>query len=259
MKTRQPASAERSKAAGGALLRRRDFLVVASAVLVSPWQASASPKSPGYPTEVADIKLPATPLCTKAYELCRSSTPRFLLNHSMRTYLFGALHAAHHHQEFNAEEAFTAAVLHDLGLVPSFASKEASFEIDGANRADQFSREQGASVAESNTIWNAIVMHDMRFAIPSHQSPEATLVAAGAGADVIGPDEGMFDRAAVAEVVAAFPRLKFKQQFIALLANHCERKPGAQTGTWLEGFCRQHSSVPSSGTENAILNAPFAE
>lgn len=238
-------------------MRRREFLAVASAALATPWEAFS--QSPGYPAEVAGIELPASPLCGKAYELCRSSAPPFLLNHSMRTYLFGALHAAHHHQGFNAESAFTAAVLHDIGLLPTFASKEGSFEVDGANRAEKFSREQGTSVAESEKIWNAIVMHDMRFAIASHQSPEATLVAAGAGADVIGPDEGMFDRAAVAEVIAAFPRLKFKQQFIALLANHCERKPGAQTGTWLEGFCRQHSLAPSSGTEKAILSAPFAE
>lgn len=257
MKEQQPASADRSKADGGAPMRRREFLAVASAALATPWEAFS--QSPGYPAEVAGIELPASPLCAKAYELCRSSAPPFLLNHSMRTYLFGALHAAHHHQGFNAESAFTAAVLHDIGLLPTFASKEGSFEVDGANRAEKFSREQGTSVAESEKIWNAIVMHDMRFAIASHQSPEATLVAAGAGADVIGPDEGMFDRAAVAEVIAAFPRLKFKQQFIALLANHCERKPGAQTGTWLEGFCRQHSSAPSSGTEKAILSAPFAE
>jgi hypothetical protein len=37
-------------------------------------------------------------------------------------------------------------------------------------------------------VWKAIVMHDMRFAIAQHESPEATLVAAGAGADVVGPE-----------------------------------------------------------------------
>lgn len=241
-------------------LERRTFLALASAVLAAPWDCLIG-KSADYPTEVAGISLPRTPLCQHAYVLCQSSAPAFLLNHSMRTYVFGALHAAHHQQRFDAEPAFVAATLHDLGLLKKFASETGSFEIDGADRAERLARDHGASVKESSTVWNAVVMHDMRFAVASHQSPEAVLVAAGAGADVIGPDEKMISAAAVRDVVAAFPRLQFKQEFIALLANHCDRKPSAQTGTWLEGFCRQHSRHGSadSRTEEAIRQAPFSE
>jgi hypothetical protein len=237
--------------------RRRELLLVATAMLPLPARSIAAVTR--YPTSVAGIRLPDTGLCRDAYDLCHSSTPPFLLNHSLRTYVFGALHAAHHRQSFHAETAFTAAILHDIGLMPAFASPKGSFEIDGADRAEQFARQQGGSASESARVWNAIVMHDMRFAIPAHQSAEATLVAAGAAADVIGPDEAMFDRSAVDEVVAAFPRLQFKQQFIALLADHCARKPGAQSGTWLDGFCRVHSTVAADVTGQAILRAPFAE
>jgi cyanamide hydratase family protein with HD domain len=237
---------------------RRDFLALVSAALTM--RVPAAPGSASeYPQEVAGVRLPHTPLCSKAYGLCRSGAPTFLQNHSLRTYVFGALHAAHHHQSFDAETAFVAAILHDIGLLETFASKEGSFEIDGANRAELLVREQGASAGEASAVWNAIVMHDMRFVIPFHQSAEATLVAAGAAADVIGPDMHMISEAAVQEVVAAFPRLQFKNEFIGLLARHCQRKPGVQTGTWLEGFCQQHSSVPESGTERAIRAAPFSE
>jgi hypothetical protein len=62
----------------------------------------------------------------------------------------------------------------------------------------------------------------------------------------------------VRSVVASLPRLQFKQRFIALLTDHCVRKPGAQNGTWgLEGFCRAHSTVAPSATEQAIREAPF--
>lgn len=242
----------------GNSLQRRAFLRLAAAALVAPWD-SALAEAAKYPIEVAGIGLPQTPRCRGAYQLCASAAPTFLLNHSMRTYLFGALHAAHHGQHYEAETAFVAAVLHDLGLLPAFASKAGTFEIDGADRAERFAREEGASASEARKVWNAIVMHDMRFAIASHQAAEAMLVAAGAGADVIGPDEDMFNPAAVKEVVTAFPRLQFKKEFIALLADHCARKPGAQTGTWLEGFCRQHSTPTASGTEEAIRQAPFTE
>jgi hypothetical protein len=236
---------------------RRTFLA-AWALLTLGWEKSFADQ-PTYPTSVAGVALPRTPLCTKAYALCRTKAPDFLLNHSARTYLFGALHAAHHGQVFDPESAFVAALMHDFGLLHQYASKSNSFEIDGAREAERFAREQGASAAEAKVIWNAIVMHDMRFAIASHESAEATLVAAGAGADVMGPDEAMFDPARVQEVLQAYPRLQFKKQFTALLVNHCSRKPGSQIGTWLEGFCQQHSPAMPSGTEQGIRDAPFTE
>ena len=238
-------------------LRRRNFLALAGATLLVP--EGLLGKAVDYPTEVAGISLPRTRMCLDAYELVRSAAPPFLLNHSFRTYVFGALHVAHHKQPFNAETAFVASILHDVGLLANFASQSGTFEIDGAQRAEQLAQEHGASASETRALWNAIVMHDMRFSIALHQSGEATVLAAGAGADVIGPDEDIISSAAVREVVAAFPRLQFKNEFIALLIKHCQRKPGAQNGTWLEGFCRQHSTVPDSATEQAIRAAPFAE
>jgi len=238
---------------------RRALLKLAASAAVLPWSLLRAAPVP-YPSEVAGIALPRTRLAAAAYELCRSSAPAFLLNHSMRTYLFGALQSAHGPRGFEAESAFVAAALHDLGLLPAFASRAGSFEIDGADRAERLVREQGDPPGEGARVWNAIVMHDMRFAVASHQSPEAMLVAAGAGADVVGPDDPAVGPAQLREVLAAFPRLDFKRQFTALLADHCARKPGAQSGTWLESFCREHTPNPSrSDLEEAIRRAPFAE
>jgi HD domain len=244
--------------AGACALGRRTFVGYLAGLLACP-SASVAVSPQAYPSEVAGIRLPATPLCAKAHELCRSAAPAFLLNHSLRTYVFGALYAAHEGQRFDAESAFVAAVLHDLGLLSQFATPHTSFEVDGANRAESLVRDSAHPPGEANTVWNAIVMHDMRFAIARHESPEATLLAAGAGADVAGPEEDVISRTTVSTVVATLPRLQFKQRFIALLTDHCVRKPGAQNGTWLEGFCRAHSTVAASATEQAILAAPFDE
>lgn len=238
-------------------LRRRTFLAVASMALLLPKELLGN--TIGYPAEVAGVQLPHTRMCLDAYELCRSAAPRFLVNHSVRTYVFGALYLTHRKQTFHAETAFVAAMLHDMGLLAPFASKSGTFEIDGAQRAEQFAESHGASAGEATAVWNAIVTHDMRLSVALHQSPEATVVAAGAGADVIGPDEHIIGARAIREVVEAFPRLQFKNKFVSLLTDHCRRKPGAQTGTWLEGFCRQHSTVPDSATEQAIRAAPFTE
>jgi hypothetical protein len=256
--SREPYATVGRDAATPLLWGRRRFLASSVLTLLLPAQALLA-RSSDYPEEVAGIRLPRTRRCIDAYTLCRSAAPPFLLNHCLRTYLFGALHTAHRHQSFDVETAFVAAMLHDLGLLAEFASRNATFEIDGADRAEKLIRDEGGSADAARGVWNAIVMHDMRFAIASHQSPEAVVLAAGAGTDVIGPDEDLISAAAVREVVAAFPRLQFKERFIALLADHCQRKPGAQSGTWLEGFCRQHSAFPDSGTEHAIRSASFTE
>jgi HD domain len=237
---------------------RRSFVGVLAGLLACP-SASVAGGSTAYPTEVVSIRLPVTPLCTKSFELCRSAAPAFLVNHSLRTYVFGALYVSHQGQRFDAETAFVAAMLHDIGLLKEFSTPQTPFEIDGANRAESLVRESGGTPVEANKVWQAIVLHDMRFPIAQHESPEATLVAAGAGADVGGPEENIVSAATVRSVIAALPRLQFKKRFIALLTDHCVRQPGAQRATWLEGFCRVHSPVPASATEQAILAAPFDE
>ena len=87
------------------------------------------------------------------------------------------------------------------------------------------------------------------------------LVALGAGTDVYGPDPGDLEPGALEEVVAAFPRLKFKAQFTALLVAHCQRKPDSQHATWLEGLCRAHAPhpAPDNAVEQHIAAAGFAE
>jgi hypothetical protein len=145
-------------------------------------------------------------------------------------------------------------------LLPAFASENASFEIDGANAAERFGKSVGMSGRDADVIWHGVEMHDGKWALTSRQGPEAMLVAAGASADVDGPDSSVVDRRAATEAVDAFPRLQFKARFTALLVDHCRRKPLSQRSTWLEGLCRR--TMPSAWTEtveNEIAMAPFAE
>ena len=242
------------------VLGRRTFIGYLASVLATR-AAAASTSAGDYPAEVAGMRLPATEVCKRAYRLCRRAAPDFLVNHSLRTYVFGALYVTHRHRGFNEELAFVAAMFHDLGLLKDFSTPNTSFEVDGANRAESVARESGTPLAEARSIWNAIVMHDMDFAIAEHESPEAMVVAAGAGADFDGhsPEGEVISPAMRRSVINAIPRLQFKERFIALLADHCERKPGVQNGTWLEGFCRVHSHVAPDTTEEAARAAPFDE
>jgi HD domain len=242
---------------------RRSFCVAALSLGALPWTlpGNATDAVPGLPNEVAGIAIPRSPAAIRAAALARQSCPDFLFNHCMRTFLIGALAVQRQNLTYNADEAFVAAALHDLGLLPAFASKSQSFEIDGANAAEKFARDNGLSNTEADIVWHGIAFHDVRFAITQRAGAEALLVALGAGGDVVAPDlETEEEKKQLAEIVAAFPRLRFKNRFTTLLIDHCKRKPTSQQGTWLEGLCREQ--VPQAWKDTVqkeILAAPFAE
>jgi hypothetical protein len=233
-------------------------------LLASGAALALGPGLPGHakdelPSEVAGIALPRSPLALKAAAYARKSCPDFLFNHCMRTFLFGAVSVKKLGLGYQADSAFAAAAMHDLGLVQAFESPRASFEIDGADAAEKFALGEGVNATEADQIWHAIVFHDTRWAIPRRQGPEAMLVAAGAGADVVGPGDDI-TKEQVAEIVTAFPRLQFKKRFTELAIDHCRRKPQSQRGTWLEGLCREQApGAFKETTEQEIAAASFAE
>lgn len=236
---------------------RRNVLIFGSLAALLPCAPLRAAEE--LPSEVAGIKIPRTPLALKAAAYSRQSCPDFLFNHCMRTFLFGAISVGKLGKTYNAEKAFAAAALHDLGLLQAFESAHASFEIDGANAAEKFTRDNGLGAADADIVWHAIVFHDGRWAITQRQGPEAMLVSSGAGADVDGPDDDI-SKEQIAEIVAAFPRLGFKTKFTQLAIDHCKRKPLSQRGTWLEGLCREQvPSAFSDTVEHDIAAAPFAE
>ena len=211
------------------------------------------------PRLVAGIAIPRTPLALKAEDHIRSVEPEFLFNHSSRTYVFGALRLKALGVTYNPETAYVAALFHDLGLVPTAASRDRSFEIDGADQAAAFVKANGGTPEQARIVWNAVVMHDLGRAYQSHQSPEALLVGGGAAGDVNGVDPKLIAPELVEEVLRAYPRLAFKRRFIETATNHCRRKPTSQIG-WLDVLCREIVPNADRGSvEEGIDSAPFAE
>jgi hypothetical protein len=241
-------------------MRRRVLLKFSAIALLAPWLTRGT-RAAELPSEVAGVALPRTPLATAAAAFARGKCPDYLFNHCMRTFLFGALELAKESRPYRAEDAFVAAALHDLGLLPEFETPKGSFEVDGADAAERWVREREGPAEEADRIWHAVEMHDGAFALTRRQGPEAMLVSIGAGTDVYGPDPGDLEERQLAEVLAAFPRLQFKRRFTALLIEHCERKPDSQRATWLEGLCSAQAAhpLPDDAVERHIAAASFAE
>ena len=243
-------------------MRRREFLrrIGALTLLTQPWLLREA-QAADLPTEVAGVQLPHSPLALRAVDFARSRWPDFLFNHCMRTYLFGALLLDRQKRAYRTEDAFVAAMFQDSGLLPGFESPKGSFEVDGADTAERWVRQNGGSKTQATRVWYAVEMHDGDWALPLRLGPEAMLVYLGAGADVDGPNPGDIEARQIEEVLGAFPRLNFKQRFTELLVGHCLRKPDSQGATWLESLCREHSPhpAPNDAIEREIANAPFSE
>jgi hypothetical protein len=173
--------------------------------------------------------------------------------------VFGALRLKTKGLSYDPETTYVAALFHDLGLVPGMASTNASFEIDGANKAEEFVKANGGNGEQARIVWNAIVMHDMGGRYQAHQSHEALLLGAGAGGDVDGVDPKVIAPETVAQVLGAYPRLQFKKRFTAAAIDHCRRKPTSQIG-WLDTLCLKVVPNADRGSvEEEIASAPFAE
>ena len=237
-------------------IARRELICAAIAALARPAVASGLI----YPRSVAGVELPTTAVCTAAAAFSHSVSPAFLYNHALRTYVFGALHMRHHGSRYDPEIAFTAAMLHDLGLLSAYAHDNLPFEIVSADAAETLARRAGLSDKDARRIWDAAVMHDMRWSFIERQASEVVLVASGAGSDVVGPDPDMIHPRDIAEVVRMLPRLGFKNVFKNLLTAHCLHQPGSQNGTWLDSYCRA-AAAPGQTSETAVAidKAPFPD
>src|SRR5215510_11309354 len=102
----------------------------------------AKPAMSGKTRVVAGVTVIDTPIVTRAMDLARTHSEPFLFNHALRSWLFavrlGQLQGTPH----DAEVVAVGCLLHDLGLTNGFTGPK-RFEIEGADAARAFAREQG--------------------------------------------------------------------------------------------------------------------
>jgi hypothetical protein len=176
------------------------------------------------------ITVPDSRLAQDATELIRSIEPDLLYHHSLRVYSFGALRGDRLGLRYDPELLYIGAMFHDIGLVEGHRSAHDRFEIDGANAARAFLVEHGVAPEAVRVVWDAIALHTTP-GIPEHKEPEVALVTAGVELDVLGigyDDIAAEDREAV---LAAYPRVDFKESIIQAFAVGMAHRPETTFGT----------------------------
>jgi hypothetical protein len=207
---------------------------------------------------LAGIKVVDTLLVRDAIDLARSSSQPYLFNHVMRSWLFAVTIAEKTKPKVDPELLAAAALLHDLGLTDRYAADE-RFEVDGANAARSFLMDRGIPAQQTQLVWDAIALHTTR-SIALHKEPEVAMTHSGIFVDILGVGLDQIPQERVQAILAEFPRLAMKRQFLDCLCDVVRRKPATSFDNslrdigirYIEGF-----TAPSSA--EFIENAPFAE
>ena len=198
-----------------------------------------------------------TPLIARAMDYARINSEPFLFNHAVRSWLFavrlGQLQGVPHDPEVVA----VGTLLHDLGLTDSFNGPK-RFEIEGADAARAFAREQGLEDRQVQLIWDSVALNSTP-SIGLHKEPEVALCTAGIGVefgfqyDGIPPNE-------MKCILAAFPRLEMKRRFTDSVCRIVRTKPETTYDNFAADFGERF--VPGyqrPSTVDFLTNAPFEE
>jgi len=187
---------------------------------------------------------PSSALTRAAEDLARQRLSPAILNHSFRTYAYGAALGELEALDVDRELLFAAALLHDVGLPTPVEGID--FTRASARAARDVAEQVGLSTAATDILRTAITMHRSPGVTLAH-GPVAYLLSAGAGLDVVGLRSWQLPPDLVAAVTREHPRLGFKREFAAAFRTEARRVPRGRAQ-----FLRRYGAF-----DLAIKTAPF--
>ena len=207
---------------------------------------------------LAGVSVPDTPMISRAIEYAREHSEPYLFNHVMRSWLFAVILAQLGETAHDAEVLAVMTILHDLGLAKAFEGP-LRFEVEGANAARAFARNQGIDDRRGQLIWDGVALNSTP-SIALHKETEVALSTAGIGLDWGGWGHEKLTEAQMTAIVDAFPRLEMKERFTRAVCCIVETRPA----TTYDNFARDFGErfVPGYkpiSTVDYLLNAPFKE
>ncbi|MGW5867303.1 HD domain-containing protein [Streptomyces sp. NPDC055239] len=211
------------------------------------------------PTAVAGVHIPDSELAQKSAAFVRGVSSGTLFNHVMRTYVFSSLLFDRRGVPYDSELAFVAAALHDLGLVKAYQTPTERFEVDGADAAQRFLREQGMSADRAAVVWDAIALHT-NAGIATRKRPEIAMVSVGSGLDFAGNDLQEIPSDVLEEILTTFPREDFKKDALDNMVSLCRTKPMSVLMHPFAEVGRRHiPDFPVPTVEDLLFASPFEE
>ena len=197
-----------------------------------------------------------TPLISRAMDLARTHSEPYLFNHAVRSWLFavrlGQLQGIPHDPEVIA----VATLLHDLGLTESFTGPK-RFEIEGADAARTFARDEGFDDRRVQLIWDTVALNSTP-SIALYKEAEVALSTAGIGLDWGGFQYDRIPAQEMKSILAAFPRLDMKKGFTDSVCRIAKTRPETTYDNFARDFGERFvPAYKAPSTVDVLMNAPF--
>jgi hypothetical protein len=179
-------------------------------------------------TEIACVStvFQQTPAATAAQAVASRYYSPALLNHCIRSYLWGAMYARAHQIAFDDELLYVTGLLHDIGLTKAFDSHRLPFEEAGGELAWVFGVAAGWPADRAARASEIIVLH-MRPDVSAAADPESHILQVATGWDVVGRRPEEFPAEIRAEMLTRYPRHGFGGEFMACFQDQATRKPNS--------------------------------
>ncbi len=207
---------------------------------------------------LAGVSVPDTSLITRAIEFARERSEPYLFNHAMRSWLFATLFAQRKQAVHDAEVLAVTTILHDIGLTESFDGP-LRFEVEGANAARAFARNEGMDDRRTQLIWDGVALNSTP-SIALYKEPEIALATLGIGLDWGGFGYEALTGVEIAQIVEGFPRLEMKERFTHAVCHIVETRAATTYDNFASDFGERfvRGYQPASSVDY-LLNSPFKE
>jgi hypothetical protein len=172
------------------------------------------------------VNFPQTPAATAALSVATRFYSPALLNHCVRSYLWGSMYASAHGIAFDDELLYVSAMLHDIGLTDAFDSHRVAFEEAGGHLAWVFGVAANWPADRAARAEDIIVLH-MRADVAPTADPESHILQVATSWEIVGRRPEEFPTEARAEILARYPRPGFGSEFLACFQDQGTRKPGS--------------------------------
>ncbi|MBE3012042.1 HD domain-containing protein [Microbispora sp. NEAU-D428] len=206
------------------------------------------------------LDLPTGPLAEAILSTVRTSETPSVANHSVRSFLFAQLLAAHEgcleDPAYDRDLLFAATVLHDLGT-GDLAKGEARFEVEGADLAADLLREHRVAEADIDRVWEAIALHASpgiaeRRGLLAYLTRQGVAIDFGWNAEIVSGWEK--------RIHAAYPRLALARSLVDAIVERAARSAAAAPRYSIGGeLLRERRADGVTGLELAAAASPWGE
>ena len=176
----------------------------------------------------------------------------------MRSWLFAETIGRVKGIAYDREVVAIGTILHDIGLTAAVSGPN-RFEVNAADAALSFIKGRGLSDRRAQLVWDLVALNSTP-SLALHKEPEVAVGTMGIGLDFGGFGVEALPPGDLERILAAFPRLKMKENF----AKACCRLVTARPETSYDNFLRDFGErcIPgykAMSTVDLLMDAPFEE